>query len=223
MHLTAQDRARISDAVTTAEQATSGEIVTILARQSDGYSDVALHWAVLGTFLVGALFAWRADWVEALYLVAGNGWGDRVPVSGLLTMLLLVMALAFAAIRLALTSMAVRLMLTPGAIEQVRVRARALALFRTAAEQRTMGATGVLLYVSLAERRAELIADAAIHDRVDPALWGDAMAALVAAMRDGRPADGLVSAIQLVGAVLATHFPPGTDNPNELPDRLIEL
>ena len=223
MHLPNEDRARVSAAVAAAELGTDGEIVTIMAHQSDGYSDVALHWAVLGTFLVGAVFAWQAPWVERLHLIAASGWQDRVPVSGLLTTLLLLMAAAFVLMRVALGSMAVRLALTPGFIETQRVRARALALFRTAAEQRTAGATGVLIYVSLAERRAELIADQAIHERVDPALWGAAMAALVAGMRDGRAADGLVAAIGQVGVVLAEHFPKSDGNPNELPDRLIEL
>lgn len=223
MHLSNEDRARVSAAVTAAELGTDGEIVTIMAHQSDGYSDVALHWAVLGTFLVGAVFAWQAPWVEQLHLIAASGWQARVPVSGLLTTLLLVMAATFLLIRLAMMSMAVRLALTPGMIEAQRVRARALALFRTAAEQRTAGATGVLIYVSLAERRAELIADSAIHDRVDSALWAEAMAALVAGMREGRAADGLIAAVERVGAVLAEHFPKSAGNPDELPDRLIEL
>ena len=49
------------------------------------------------------------------------------------------------------------------------------------------------------------------------------MAALLAGLRAGRPADGLVDAVGKVGAVLAQHFPRADDDVNELPDRLIEV
>ena len=96
-------------------------------------------------------------------------------------------------------------------------------LFRAGTEQRTLSKTGVLLYLSLAERQAEIVADAAIHAKAPQEVWGEAMAALVAAMRDGRPGDGIAAAIDRIGAVLATHFPYSGSDPNEMPDRLIEL
>ena len=113
--------------------------------------------------------------------------------------------------------------LTPGATKARRVRRGALALFRASAEHRTVAATGVLLYLSLDEHRAEIIADAGIHDRVSPDVWGHAMAALVSAVKDGRPGDGMAAAVEEIGVVLAEHFPRSAGNPNELPDRLIEL
>ena len=116
-----------------------------------------------------------------------------------------------------------RLLLTPGAIRTRRVHARALALFRTAAEQRTKAATGVLLYLSLAEHRAEIIADEAIHSKVSPDVWGEAMAALIAAVKQGRPGDGMAEAVAKIGGVLAEHFPRSEGDTNELPDRLIVL
>ena len=77
--------------------------------------------------------------------------------------------------------------------------------------------------LSLAERRAEIVADRAILSRVEPAEWGAAMAALVDAVRDDRAGDGMVAAIERIGQVLARHFPHTGTDPNELPDRLIEL
>ncbi|HWK35067.1 TPM domain-containing protein, partial [Sphingomonas sp.] len=87
----------------------------------------------------------------------------------------------------------------------------------------TVAATGVLLYLSLDEHRAELIADESIHTKVSQDVWGAAMAALVAAVKDGRPGDGMADAVAQIGIVLAEHFPRGADDVNELPDRLIEL
>jgi putative membrane protein len=125
--------------------------------------------------------------------------------------------------RLLLAWRPLRLALTPPRTKERRVRRRALALFRTAAEKRTKGSTGVLLYLSLAEHRAELIADEAIHSKVAPELWGDAMADLIEEVKAGRPGAGMAKAVERVGSVLTEHFPKSLDNPNELPDRLIEL
>ena len=115
------------------------------------------------------------------------------------------------------------MLVTPKATKARRVRRRAILLFRTAAEARTRGRTGVLLYISLDEHRAELVADRAINEKVSPDAWGDAMATLVDALRQDRAGEGLAAAVTQVGAVLALHFPRATDDINELPDRLIEL
>jgi len=71
----------------------------------------------------------------------------------------------------------------------------------------------------------EIIADGGISAKVTQAVWDNAVASLIAAIKDGRPADGFVSAIEQCGAVLAEHFPavPGAVNPDELPDRLVEI
>src|SRR3546814_12578496 len=71
-----------------------------------------------------------------------------------------------------------RLALTPRAIKAQRVRARAIDLFRVGTEARTIGRTGLLLYVSLREHRADIVADEAIAAKVAPAAWGETMAAL---------------------------------------------
>jgi putative membrane protein len=103
------------------------------------------------------------------------------------------------------------------------VRRRAIALFRVTCERRTRGRTGVLLYLSLAERRAEIVADEAIAGKTDPEDWGAAMAALIDAVKAGRPGEGMTLAVEGIGAVLARVLPPEADNPNELPDSVVEL
>jgi uncharacterized protein len=81
----------------------------------------------------------------------------------------------------------------------------------------------ILLYLSLLEHRAEIVADEAIHGKVEPDVWGEAMAALVEGLKAGRPGEGMAGAVEKIGDVLAQCLPPTLDNPNELPDRLIEL
>jgi putative membrane protein len=132
-------------------------------------------------------------------------------------------ALKFTIALLILKWMPLRLLLTPGATKHRRVRRRAVAIFQAAAAGRTAGKTGILIYVSMAERRAEIVADEAIHKLTDDHAWGEAMHALIADVREGRPGDGIVAAIERVGAVLAEHFPRSADDKNEIPDKLIEL
>jgi putative membrane protein len=87
----------------------------------------------------------------------------------------------------------------------------------------TRGRTGVLIFVALAERYCEIIADTAIAAKIPPEGWRGIIDRLLAEIRAGRAVEGLVGAIAAAGAVLAAHFPPGADNPDELPDHLIVL
>ena len=83
--------------------------------------------------------------------------------------------------------------------------------------------TGVLIFACMADHQVEIVADKGIHEKVEPAVWGEAVAALTRQMRAGRPAEGFEAAVSLCGEVLAPHFPPRPVNPNELPDRLIVM
>jgi putative membrane protein len=223
MRLSDADHTRVTAAVKRAEAQTDGEIVTIVTRRSDGYTDVALHWAVLAMlFMLAVLAAWpgMALWIHAHVV---DAWAQRVPPAELFAIALVLVALKFLLFRLLLAWMPLRMALVPGAIKSRRVRDRSIALFRVGAEKRTRARTGVLLYVSLAEHRAEIVADESIASKVEPEVWGEAMAALVVALKDGRPGDGMAAAVERIGVVLAEHFPRSSDDINELPDRLIEL
>lgn len=222
MWLSQADHARVTAAVTQAELSTDGEIVTVVAGRSDAYHDVALHWTALAMLLVLALLAWVPTPVEWLHARLVDAWSDTPP-RWYLTFALLLMAVTFLVTRVLLAIDALRMLLTPGATKARRVHRAAMKLFRTATEKRTKASTGVLLYLSLAEHRAEIIADEAIHSRVAPEVWGAAMAALIADVKDGRPGDGMAAAVTQIGAILAEHFPRSEGDTNELPDRLIEL
>jgi len=217
------DHDLVTAAVAKAERASDGEIVTVVAPRSDAYHDVGLHYAVLAMLLVptgGALIpqAWL-DWATGMVF----GWNATLSFRLLMVLMLVKMAVLFLIVRYALAWMKLRMALTPAGTKARRVRRRAVELFKVAAEQRTKGRTGVLLYLSLLERRAEIVADEAIHSRVTPDVWGEAMAALIEQVKAGRPGEGMALAVEKIGAVLAECLPPTLDNPNELPDRLIEL
>jgi len=73
------------------------------------------------------------------------------------------------------------------------------------------------------EHRAEIVADEPIAAKVDAEVWGEAMADMLAEIKEGRIAEGLAAGVRDVGAVLSQHFPRADDDVNELPDRLIEV
>ena len=116
-----------------------------------------------------------------------------------------------------------KFLLVPGFIQSARTRTRALVCFKVGAERRTQVRTGILIYVSMREHRAEIVADETIAARVSDTAWEEAMGAMLGHIREGRVADGLIAAVDKVGAVLALHCPRADDDRNELPDRLIEV
>ena len=183
----------------------------------------ALQYAVLAMLLVPAA-GWALpqgwiDWASGLYF----GWNAEIGFAELMVLLLVKLIVVFLVVRLALAWQPLRLALTPGRTKTRRVHRRAIELFRASCELKTRGRTGVLLYLSLAERRAEIVADKAIADQVDEQVWGEAMAVLVDEVKAGRPGQGLALAIEKIGAVLAPILPPTRDNPDELPNRLVTL
>jgi putative membrane protein len=223
MKLSAIDHDKVSAAIAAAEAKTNGEIVAVATPISDPYHDLALHWAVAAMILVLAWAAWCPSCLEWWYDLLAGGWSAEPTLGQLLTLLMILAVLKFTAVLLILKWMPLRLALTPGATKHRRVRRRAIAVFRAAAERRTVGRTGILIYLSMAERRAEIVADEAILKVTDAHTWGEAMAALLEHVRDGRPGDGIVAAIERVGGVLAEHCPRSAGDSNEIPDKLSEL
>jgi putative membrane protein len=223
MQLSEADREKIGAAIAEAEVSSNGEIVAVATPISDPYHDVALHWAVAVMILALAASAWRPDWLQFWYDRILGGWHVEPTLGELLTFLMVAAVLKFTVALLILKYMPLRLALTPGATKHRRVRRRAITIFKAAAERRTAGRTGVLIYLSLAERRAEIVADAAITQATTPETWGEAMAALLVDVKHGRPADGICAAVERIGAVLAEHFPHTPGDTNEIPDALIEL
>ena len=223
MQLSDSDREKIAAAIAKAEGSTAGEIVAVATPISDSYHDVALHWALVPLFAVLAWAAWRPTALVWWYDLLFGGWSPDPTMSQLLTLLMVFAALKFTVALLILKWMPLRLFLTPAATKHRRVRRRAVAIFKAAAEKRTAGKTGILIYLSLAERRAEIVADEAILKVTDDHTWGEAMTALLTDVREGRVGDGIVAAVERVGVVLSEHFPRSSGDINEIPDKLIEL
>lgn len=222
--LSPNDHEGVATAIREAEGRTDGEISVVVAPESDSYADAVLHWALLAALFPLALFAtfpdllhWATSWLH-------EPWGNEAPPLRLSVLLLLVATvgaflIAWAILRLSRVRMAV----TPHATKVRRCRRRAIMLFQVGTERRTATRTGVLLYLSLAEHHAEIVADESIQSKIGGEEWGEAMLALLEGIRAGQPGQGVANAVARIGDVLATHFPYTGTDPNEMPDRLIQL
>ena len=216
-------RQLVSEAVTAAESATSGEIVTVLADRSDGYTDVALLWAAGAAFTAMSVFAAiPLPFLEAWDATFG-GWGHEWTTGELASMVIALGLIKFVAVMLVQQWEPLKFFLIPGPLKTIRVHNQAVRQFKVGAEHRTTGRTGVMIYLSMREHRAEIVADETIAAKVPAEVWGEAMGDMLVHIRKGRVAEGLAVGISDVGHVLAEHFPRGHDDENELPDRLIEV
>ena len=222
-YLTDQQRALVSAAVTEAELQTSGEIVTVLADRSDGYSDIALGWCSVITFTAMLIWTFMADLLLARFDWLLGGWNHVWTPMGIMGLFTGLAILKFAGVWLIQLWDPLKFAVIPGKVKSIRVRDRAIAHFKVGAERRTHGRTGVLIYLSMREHRAEIVADEPIAEIVSAETWGEAMADMLAEIRDGRIAEGMAAGVRDVGKVLAEHFPRAEDDTNELPDRLIEV
>jgi putative membrane protein len=222
-YLTEQDHERISAAVGQAELLSSGEIVTILADRSDGYTDVALSWAALVAFLALSALTIAPDFYMGLYDKLIADWGHEWTPRMLLSLALGVATIKFAAVLLLQLWQPLKFFLIPAPIRTMRVHDRALRAFRIGAERRTSGRTGILIYLSMREHRVEIVADEAIASKIEPGVWADAIGAMLAELRHDRTADAMIAGVGKVGAILALHVPRLEGDVNELPDRLIEV
>jgi len=197
------DNQRIAAAIRAAEAKTSGEIYCVIAHACGGYHLVPIAWA--------ALLAFAVPWP----LIHFTRWPAGI--------IYLVQLAAFIAVALLLSLPMIRFRIVPRRRLHGRAHVVAMQQFLAQGIHLTEKRTGVLIFASAAERYAEIVADSGINAKVAPDAWAGAVAALVGAIKTGRPGDGFVAAIELCGAELARNFPPGDLNPNELPDRVVEI
>jgi putative membrane protein len=203
MILSDTDRARIVEAIREAELRTSGEIYCVLTAVSSSYRIFPLAWSAAIALFVPLPLIYLTSW----------------PALVVYTLQLMV----FLGMLYLLTRRGVRYRIVPRQVKRERAHQEALRQFASHGLQHTQARTGVLIFVSVAERYAEVLADAGIAQKVATTVWDEAIQLLIAGIAAGRPADGLVATIEKCAAVLSTHFPPGAINRNELPNAIVEL
>ena len=213
----------VSDAVAAAELNTSGEIVTVLADRSDGYTDVVLVWAATAAFTMMSIFALLPLPFMNVWDALIGGWMHEWTTGELASMTIALGLITFVATWAVQLWEPLKFALIPAPVRSSRVHQQAIKHFKVGAEKRTHGRTGILIYLSMREHRAEIVADEPIAELVSADVWGDAMSDMLVEIRKGCIAEGLAAGVRDVGEVLSEHFPRSEDDENELPDRLIEV
>ena len=199
--LSETDRTRIAQAIAGAETATSGEIVVLVAARAGNYRSAALAAALAAGLAAPWPLILLTPWSAASIALAQA-------------------AVVLAAL-LAAAHPSARLALVPRAIRRARAHEAASREFATRGLTRTRGRTGLLIYLAVAEGHAEIVADSGVAARVAVETWASTIDALLAALRRGSPADGLVEAVERVGAILAAELPGTAEDVDELPNRVI--
>jgi len=189
---------KVSAAVAAAEANTAGEIVVAVVPDSDTYPRAELRAALAGGVPIAI----------ALTLATGpDSLWRFLPVVALCVLVCLTAMRRWPLLK--------RPFISPWVCRE-EVRQRAIQAFYDHRLYQTRDATGVLLFLSLLERRVELLADTGIDALVGEGTWDGVVADLTAALRAGDQVDGVARAVAQIGEVLAIHVPPRPDDTDEL-------
>ena len=210
--LSEDDHKRIDAAIQAIERKTSGDIYCIVAHEASNYREVPL---ALG---IGVALA-----LPPLALIAGvspttlaeslEGW--RIAQAAFqsheivfaITMYALLQAALFAIATLVVSIPSVRRLVTPGFLKRHRTLNLARQHFVSTGLHLASGQPQVLIFLSMMERRVEILAAPDVHRMAGDNTWSDANAAITSAMPGGDPTSGIVRAIEIAGAPLIEHFP----------------
>ena len=200
MNISAQDRQRVGAAIRQAEGTTSSEIVCVVARTSSDATALPI--------LIAAIAALALPWLLMAFTTMS------------VTRILLLQLLLFIVLAVVLCLPRVRVALMPRAARRAVAHRVAMEQFVIRGLAREKEGAGILIFVSLAERYARIIAGEGVAVRVPRADWQHAVDTLVANVREGRLVDGLVTAVDICGNILAVHCPRTEPAKGTLPDRL---
>jgi len=204
-----EDHARVAAAIKAAESKTDGEIYCVVAHASDGYFFPAALVSMVGILIASLVLGFA---LEAWWLSIRLPWFAAAQLLAAAAALLILWALP-----------ALRIHLVPHRLRFEAAHANAQRQFLAHNVHLTAERTGVLIFVSMAERYAEVLADSGIDGHVEQHVWDGVVRDLTARAGDGRLVDGFIAAIETVGAVLAEHFPVSPGDIDELENRLVEI
>ncbi len=212
LSFTDADRRRISEAVEQAERRTTGEIVPMIVPSSARYREAGYRTGlIVGWLTLAILLTIEPLWFPWGWHAGNAGW------------LLLGVLVAYGAGEWLGRRPAVIRLVTSRERMAYKVRLRAEQAFYQHGLPHTKDRTGILIFVSLLEHRVQVLADKGINDCVPAGTWDAVVVGIVEGVKSGQPTEAMCAAIRRCGALLAEKCPaPSAENPNELPDRLIE-
>ena len=219
MNISPAQMREIADTVAEAEKKTTGEIALAVVYQSDSYAFVELFVAFCAAFLSFFILflcsapIWnlleRTVWFPSpaqLTAVIGGGAATVVFIVYLLVNI-----------------PAIDRLIIPNTLKNRRVYARALQHFVESGVYRTTEHSGVLIFVSVLERKVFVIADSGVAAKVAQTEWDGICKIMTGGLKEHQAAHAFISAVKECGKILQEHFPNKAENPNELPDGLVVL
>jgi putative membrane protein len=213
-----EQRQRVNEAVTRAESQTAAEIVPVVAGASGRYDraeDIFGLWlALLGVALVFVFVSVDHE---------PGSWAGRTAMEKLGVMLGVAVAAFVLGAVVAGRAWSIRRLFTPKKQMRDETAARARQVFYDASLSHTAGGTGVLIFVSLYERRAVILADRTILEKLGQPALDEACAALVKSLAAGDTTAALVAAIDALAPKLAAALPVQPGDANELPNQLVTI
>jgi putative membrane protein len=226
--LTKADHARIADAITEAESKTSGEIFCVLAHEVSRYREVPLVWASVAALALPPLLVLAGLRRLALADIFSSWTDDSLRmvedlILRALSTYALLQAGLFLIVALVVALPKVRRLMTPRFLKRHRVRQLARHHFVASGARLSDAEPHILIYASLQDRQVELVAHQAIHKAVGEGPWNAAVAAVTEGMKQGKPADGFVTAIKICGDALTAHFPSTGPAKNQLSNDILEV
>ena len=210
---------KINEAAARVEKVSSGEVLTAVIRESSNYAFPELLFSLIGGFVyytIAMLFyGGIADFVTTLF------WNPRewyvTAFFGATT--LLVIGILYILANLP----GFDRLIVPKAVISRNVHRRAMLHFAESGAVHTRERTGILFFISLREKRVEIIADEGINEKAGAEAWDVILAELLGAIKAGEAAEGLEKAVSDCAEILEKYFPARKDNINELPDGIVFL
>jgi putative membrane protein len=216
INLSDADRKAVSDTIAQSESKTSGEIAVAVTKESYDYAIYETVFAILGGFLYFVIMSFFVSEIELMlqsmfwnysvnYLVLFYGFSTFMVIA-----ILYFLANISALDRL----------IVPPKIRWIKVRERAVRHFMESGVYNTRDRTGILIFISLLERRVELIADSGIAAKISQEKWNNIIEIIISGIKKGELTLDLNKAIRECGSLLQEFFPIKKDDTNELSNEI---
>lgn len=193
----------VARAIEQVERESDAELVTVLASRADDYVYISTLYAAVLALLMPLLLMLTPFWLDADELLFGQ-W------------------LLFIGAALLFRVPVIMMRLVPKQVKHWRAANLARRQFLDNNLHHTKGETGVLIFVSEAERYVEIIADRGINQHVSHEQWQQIVMQFTTQVKAGQTLAGFIACIESCGSLLKQHA-PATSQKNELPNRLVVL
>lgn len=198
-----QQAQQVADAISEVEEHTDAELVTVLAAQADDYHYIPTLWAAMIALVSPGVVMFTPFWLDV-------------------TEIMMVQLAVFLILAVLLRMPPIMRRILPKSVKQWRAANLARRQFLENNLHHTIGETGVLIFVSEAERYVEIIVDRGISQHVSDEQWQEIVDEFTRLVHAGKTLEGFLTAVKRCGELLRKHV-PGTHDKDELPNRMIIL